>query len=317
MRSLIFLWMFLFRPPGDRVQIVSPDTMLFETPFYCIGDKILISGIVTGGPVYLSFDHEPSVIELLPINGEWSYVWNTSQAILGIHLITISDGGNVSDEISIQLIDGRPPSLTIDTPVDSAILERGILDISGRSSDNCDIDHIEVTLNNITKTATGSITWNLSWDTTEFALGDYLLSVKAIDTHGLISTHTHLIVLNESGHSWSPQIHTIFYSPSNLTNTSNVIIYANVTSTSPFALRNIVLYCFEGNETMSYEMYQYGANPVQGRHEEDPFFNQSNAPLFGVELGQFSSGQSIGFWIVATDTANNRVQSEGDAFTIQ
>ncbi len=302
---------------GDRVQIVSPDTMLFETPFYCIGDKILISGIVTGGPVYLSFDHEPSVIELLPINGEWSYVWNTSQAALGIHLITISDGGNVSDEKSIQLIDGRPPSLTIDTPVDSAILERGILDISGRSSDNCDIDHIEVTLNNITKTATGSITWNLSWDTTEFALGDYLLSVKAIDTHGLISTHTHLIVLNESGHSWSPQIHTIFYSPSNLTNTSNVIIYANVTSTSPFALRNIVLYCFEGNETMSYEMYQYGANPVQGRHEEDPFFNQSNAPLFGVELGQFSSGQSIGFWIVATDTANNRVQSEGDAFTIQ
>jgi hypothetical protein len=68
---------------------------------------------------------------------------------------------------------------------------------------------------------------------------------------------------------------------------------------------------------MSYETYQYGANPVQGRHEEDPFFNQSNAPLFGVELGQFSSGQSIGFWIVATDTANNRVQSEGDAFTIQ
>jgi hypothetical protein len=213
-------------------------------------------------------------------------------------------------------VDGRPPSLSIDTPVDGAILEQGILSIAGQSSDNLGVDHVEVTLNNITKAAFGTTTWNLSWNMTGLPLGDHLLSVTAIDTQGLISTQTRWIVINESGHTWGPQIHSCSYSPTNLTNTSNVVISANVTSTGPFAIRNIILYCYNGTDTVSYEMYRYGDYPIQSRHEEDPLFNQSNAPLYGVELGQFSSGQSIGFWIVAVDTAQNKIQSEGDSFTI-
>lgn len=301
---------------NDRMQIVTPDTSLFEIPLSNVGDTVLISGIATTDYVYPSFDHEPPVIELLVTNGEWFYTWNTSWATLGTHLITVSGAGNISDERSIQLVDGRPPSLSIDTPVDGAILEQGILSIAGHSSDNLAVDHVAVTLNNITKTTVGTTTWNLSWDTTGLPLGDYLLSVTAIDTQGLISTQTRWIVLNESGHTWGPQIHSCSYSPANPTNTSNMIIYANVTSTGPFAIRNIILYCYNGTDTVSYEMYRYGAYPVQSRHEEDPLFNQSNAPLFGVELGQFSSGQSIGFWIVAIDTAQNKIQSEGDSFTI-
>jgi hypothetical protein len=299
------------------VQIVTPDTVLFEIPLINVGDTILITGIATTDHVYLSFDHEPPVIMLNVTNGEWSCVWNTSGATLGTHLITVSSGaGNISDERSIQLVDGRPPSLSVDAPVDGAIFEQGILDISGQSSDNVAVDHIDVTLNNITKTAMGTTSWNISWDTTGLPLDDYLLSITAVDTQGLISTQTHWIVLNESGHDWGPQIHSCSYSPVNPTNTSNIIIYANVTSTGPFSIRNIVLYCYDGNNTVSYEMYRYGEYPIQGRHEEDPFFNQSNAPLFGVELGQFSTGQSIGYWIVAVDTAQNKIQSEGDSFTI-
>jgi hypothetical protein len=301
---------------SDRVQIVTPDTILFETPIFSVGDTVLISGIATTDPVFLSFDHEPPVIELSPTNEEWSYMWNTSGATLGTHLITVSGGGNTSDERSIQLIDGCPPSLTIDTPMDGAILEQGILNISGQSSDNLGIDHIEITLNNITHTAVGTTTWSLSWDTTGLPLGDHLLLVKARDTQGLISTQTRWIVLNESGHTWGPQINTLSYSPANPTNTSNMIIYTNVTTTGPFAIHTILLYCYNGTDTVSYEMYRYGDYPVQSRHEEDPLLNQSNAPIFGVELGQFSSGQSIGYWIVAVDTAQNRIQSEGDSFTI-
>jgi hypothetical protein len=63
-------------------------------------------------------------------------------------------------------------------------------------------------------------------------------------------------------------------------------------------------------------MYRYGEYPVQSRHEEDPFQNQSNNPIFGVELGQFSTGQTILYWIVARDTAQNKIQSEEDSFTI-
>jgi hypothetical protein len=302
---------------SDRVQIVTPDTSLFEIPLFNFGDTVLISGIATTDDVCPSFDHEPPGIVLPVTNGEWFYWWNTSWSTLGTHLFTISSGENISDERSIQLVDGRPPSVSIDTPIDGAILEQGILGISGHSSDNVGVDHVEVTLNNITRIAFGTTTWNLSWDTTGLPLDDYFLSVTAIDTQGLISTQTRWIVLNESGHTWGPQINTLSYTPANPTNTSNMIIYTNVTTTGPFAIHTILLYCYNGTDTVSYEMYRYGDYPVQSRHEEDPLQNQSNAPLYGVELGQFPSGQSIGYWIIAVDTAQNTIQSEGDSFTIQ
>jgi hypothetical protein len=68
---------------------------------------------------------------------------------------------------------------------------------------------------------------------------------------------------------------------------------------------------------MSYEMYRYGQYPIQSRHEEDPLINQSNNPIFGIELGQFPTGQTITYWIVAVDTAQNTKQSDVTSFTIQ
>lgn len=301
---------------ADHVQIVTPDTVLFETPIVNGGDTVLLSGVASTDLVFLCFDGNPAVIECPVVDGEWSYVWDTSGETQSSHLITALTPGNITDEQSILLIDALPPMLSVETPAEGAIVERGILSISGHSSDNCGVDHVEVLLDNITKTAVGTTTWNLSWDLSEYPPGDYVLSVKAVDTHGLVCLQTRRFVLNESGHSWGPQIHSISYTPLNLTNTSNVIIYANVTSTSPFAIRSITLYCYDGTNTVSYEMYRYGDFPMQTRHEEDPLFNQSNAPVYGVELGQFPSGQTIGFWIVATDTAGNAIQSEGDSFTI-
>ena len=52
-------------------------------------------------------------------------------------------------------------------------------------------------------------------------------------------------------------------------------------------------------------MYQYADNPIQERHQEDPLINNSNSPLFGYELGQFTSGTNITYWIKVIDTANN------------
>ena len=67
---------------------------------------------------------------------------------------------------------------------------------------------------------------------------------------------------------------------------------------------------------MSYEMYRYGQYPIQSRHEEDPLRNQSNNPIFGIELGQFPTGQIITYWIVAVDTAHNTGQSDVHSFII-
>ncbi|MBE3137920.1 MAG: hypothetical protein IMZ43_11110 [Thermoplasmata archaeon] len=300
----------------DRVQIVSPDTSLFETPIYNSGDTIPLSGIATTDQVHLTFDHEPPAIEVSAVNGEWSYAWNTSEESPGLHSITVTSSDNTSDEGYIRLIDAIPPSLSIDSPVEGAILEHGIINISGQSSDNLGVDHVEITLDNISRQACGTTTWNLSWDVTGLPLGDYVLSVKAVDTQGLVSIQTRSFVLNESGHVWGPQINTFYHVPANLTNTSNVIIYANVTVTGPFAINTIVLYCNNGTDTTSSTMYRYGDFPIQSRHEEDPLINQSNDPVFGIELGQFSTGQTITYWIVASDTAQNKKQSDVASFTI-
>jgi hypothetical protein len=123
-------------------------------------------------------------------------------------------------------------------------------------------------------------------------------------------------VINESGHSWGPEIEQVYSSPANLTNTSNVIVYANVSTTSPFTLDRVILYCDDGTNTTVYDMYRYGDHPVQSRHEEDPLRNQSNAPLYGKELGQFPTGTTVSYWVVAFDTAQNSKTSGIQTFTI-
>jgi hypothetical protein len=86
--------------------------------------------------------------------------------------------------------------------------------------------------------------------------------------------------------------------------------------TGPFAINNIIFYCKNGTDTTSSTMYRYGDFPLQSRHEEDPLQNQSNDPVFGIELGQFSTGQTITYWIVAVDSAQNKKQSDVAIFTI-
>jgi hypothetical protein len=301
---------------AEHITIVTPDTSLFDTPTYNIGDTVLLSGIATSDVVTLTIDQNPSTIELAVVNEAWSYAWDTSEKTLGLHRITATTPDGTSDEKSILLLDTLPPVLSIKTPIEGAILEHGILTILGSSSDNLAVDHIEITLENITKQAYGTTLWNLTWDITGLPFGDHILSVKAVDTQGLIAMQTHSFVLNESGHDWGPQMNTISHVPTNLTNTSNVIIYANMTTTGPFALHNIILYYSNGTDTRSSEMYRYAQYPVQSRHEEDPLRNQSNDPIFGIELGQFPTDQTITYWIVASDTAQNKKQSDVANFTI-
>jgi hypothetical protein len=49
---------------------------------------------------------------------------------------------------------------------------------------------------------------------------------------------------------------------------------------------------------------------------EDPLVNVSNNPVFGIELGQFKTGENINYWIVAFNTANNSEMSLGKYFFV-
>lgn len=297
-----------------RVQIVTPSTTLFALPTVNVGDSVTISGIATG-QLMLTIGSDTHWIT--PVGGLWSYIWNTSGTIPGRSYQVNATCDSASDSIKILVLDSIPPSITITTPSPGTIVGRGLLSISGESSDNVGVNHVEVRVDNSTWIiANGTTSWTCSWDLSGFPLGDHTISARAVDGQGTASMQMIAFVVNESGHSWGPEIEQVYCLPMNVTNTSNVIVYANVSTGSPFAIDHVVLYCNNGTNTTINDLYRYGDYPVQERHEEDPLRNQSNAPLYGEELGQFPIGTTISYWIVAIDTAQNKRMSETFSFTI-
>ena len=86
---------------------------------------------------------------------------------------------------------------------------------------------------------------------------------------------------------------------------------------SPYNIKKVILNWDDGMNLNSKEMFRYADNPVQERHEEDPLKNVSNDPIFGLELGQFSTNTNITYLIKAVDTANNIVVSKEKFLTIE
>jgi hypothetical protein len=298
-----------------RVQIVTPSTVLFSSPISTVGDTVLISGVATG-EVLLVVENETHLLTL--VNGSWSYLWDTTGATPGqLYHIHVTCGA-AADSMTILLQDHLPPSLVVLTPSPGAIVDGGVLLVSGTSGDNVGVDHVEVRVDDAPwRVANGMTTWMTAWDLSGVSLGDHILTVKAVDGMGGASYQMIPFVVNESGHGWGPQIIEVFHLPVNPTNTSNVVVYANVTTTSPFAIAHVLAYWQNDTVTTVQEIYRYADHPVQARHEEDPLFNESNAPIYGVELGQFQPGETIAYWVVAWDTAQNMKQSDVRSFTIR
>lgn len=298
----------------DGVQIVSPDTSIFDSPVFNVGETVVISGIATDD-IFLYIDGVPH--EVTVQGYEWFYEWDTSEGVPGDYLIMV-ECGDAQDEILIKLIDAIPPTVKIDTPMNKEIVEAEILKIAGYACDNLGVERVEVSLNNGEwREATGTEHWSIDWNISSYSLGDHMISARAFDTVGRISVEEISIVINESGHCWGPQINSFYHQPAHPINMSNVVIYANVTTGSPFTIQKVVLYSDTSTVTKAREMYRYGDNPVQERHEEDPLKNESNDPIFGFELGQFSTGTDITYWVVAYDTANNTKTSSKKSLMIE
>jgi hypothetical protein len=297
----------------DRVQIVNPNKNLLDEPVYNTGDTILINGIATDN-VLLNINENSH--EIIIEDYEWSYYFYTSNFEPGDYKISAECGGS-SDEILIRLIDKFNPKIKINYPSDNAIFEKQIINISGNAYDNFKIEKVEVKVDNSEwKKANGTDNWSVLFDLNSLELGDHIISAKAIDVNGCISFENISIVINESGHSWSPKINDFYHKPEYSTNVSNVIIYANVTKNNPFDIKSVILIIDNGTEKKSVNMFRYADFPVQKRHEEDPLKNQTNDPIFGIELGQFSNGTIVNYQIKAVDTANNIVLSENKSFEI-
>ncbi|KYK23590.1 hypothetical protein AYK21_02335 [Thermoplasmatales archaeon SG8-52-2] len=297
-----------------RVQIVNPNRNLFDKPIYNIGDIILINGIATN-IVQLKINEISHQISIE--DNEWFYYFNTSNFEPGDYKITAVCGDS-SDEILIKLIDRFNPEIKINYPHNHAILEKQIINIFGNAHDNYNIEKVDIKVDNSERiTANGIENWSVLFDLNNLELGDHILSARAIDMNGCISFDNISIVVNESGHSWSPKINTIYHKPDYPTNVSNVIIYANVTKNNPFDIKSVIIIIDNATIKKSLSMFRYADFPMQERHEEDPLKNQSNEPIFGYELGQFPNGTIINYQIKAVDTANNIVLSDLKSFEIQ
>jgi len=302
-----------FNTNVDRVQIVTPDTSIFNNPVINVGDMINITGISTGN-VVINIDNKSD--EIYPEKCKWFFNWNTSENIPGEYVIT-ADCGNSQDKKFIKLIDEIPPEISMIKPKKEAIVEGDEILISGNSWDNSIVESVEVSIDDSEyKKAKGTLNWSIEWDVSELELGSHIISVRAIDINGKKSVLKSSFISNESGHVWGPQINSYYHEPESPINVSNIIIYANVTTASPFQIKKVILYCKNNTTTKSYMMYRYGDNPVQDRHEEDPLYNESNEPIYGLELGQYSTGDIITYWIVSYDTANNAKKSEEKSFKI-
>jgi hypothetical protein len=298
----------------DYVHIVTPDTTLFASPIFEIGDTVAISG-VSSGPVtvFVGCGH----YALSPVDGIWTFAWNASCVTPGRFYPISAFCGNATDTITVYLQDRTPPLLTVLSPVQGTIINRRVLNISGSCQDAGGIDRIDVRVDNGSwVTANGTSVWSGSWDGSNLSLGDHVVEARAVDVSGLASVARVWFAVNESGHTWGPEIHQVVVSPVAPVNTSNIVAEANVTSGSPFRLASVVFWYAYDGVTFSCPMYRYADSPVQARHEEDPLRNLSNLPVYGYEVGQLPTGTTVSYWVVALDSGGNRQVSSIGAFNV-
>ena len=297
---------FISSSDGDFVRIFPFDRDIFDKPSFDIGDKVTIRGTSTGTTTVYIDDTPICVIEG---HGTWAYTWDTSGESEGTHLIR-AVCGDAEDEIQVELVDVSPPYVEIITPENGTIVDNDSIEIAGVARDNTNVMDVEVSVDGSEwRRADGTQNWSIIWDIHSLQPGDHVITVRVSDRSGLYATESVVFVINGSNPEWGPVINDVFHQPANPTNESNVVVYANISENGPFSIKKVILYINDGNRTEKREMYRYGDYPVQERHEEDPLKNMSNAPLYGLELGQITG--RITYWVVVYDSAHNvRISSE-------
>jgi hypothetical protein len=87
-----------------------------------------------------------------------------------------------------SLADTNPPTVFISTPVGNATLT-GTVSITGTASDNIAVSKVEVQLDGgVWTQAVGTTSWSLSLDTTKFLNGAHVLTARATDGGGNVSS---------------------------------------------------------------------------------------------------------------------------------
>lgn len=298
----------------NSIKISNPTTDIFEEPSYNIGTRVNISGISTSDSLEITIDNKTEIIKTQ--NDKWQYYWDTKNMMPGKYLISTANEKN-NDSIYVTLIDKTPPIIEITNPENMEIFEKDFININGKASDNYKLDKIELIIDeNPPIILDEKEEWFYIIQTDNLTTGEHLIKMKAYDFFGSTKIEEITIIINESKTNFKPSINSLFIKPENPTNTSNIKIYSNVTTESPFSIKKVIIYYDNGSGPIRKEMFRYGDFPPQERHIEDDIQNIPNDPIYGIELGNFRTGENITYWIEVFDTANNTNKSSIFTFNI-
>ncbi len=294
----------------DNIVITEPSVSKYNHPMFSVGDQVKITGIATDLSMLVIDD---VIYDLEP--GRWEVIWDTFHIAPGMYELK-GICGACETNLMIELVDVTTPNLDIHSPIDFEIVNPQSFHVSGTCSDESGIEEILVSVDDtIWHQASGKEQWHTMVSFSNYTAGVRSITVKAIDHAGNSIEKTVSAVINETTADQKPVIHEAYHQPNEVNNKSNVIVYANVSS-SLFPLRKVMISYIVDSELFIDNMYQYAAHPVQSRHHEDPLFNQSNEPVFGKELGQFPEGTTISYQIIATDVSMNTVESSEYTLTV-
>ena len=282
-------------------------------PIFKIGEKIVMQGYSSENAT-VKINNKSQYVE----KGSWFVTWDTNHTMPGNYSV-IACCQNTTDSLSITLVDASPPQIQIINPIKGEIIKKGITTISGVARDEYGVAQVAIETGSIYKIIQEKSVWDIEWDTTNIPPGDYNITVTAIDYAGNKMTKRINVVLNETGHNWSPLITEYYHKPTKPTNQSNIVILANITQSSPFGISTVtIFYTTNNNQTIqTHNMFLYAANPIQDRNDEDPLKDRINAPIYGIELGQFPKKTVIDYWIDVYDTAKNKQVSPTSTITVE
>ncbi|MFO8078656.1 MAG: Ig-like domain-containing protein [Thermoplasmatota archaeon] len=294
----------------NNIVILDPLSSTQNPSFSHVGNQITITGVSTEkGMVSIHNDSYE-----IP-QGFWEITWNTSKCLPGLYHV-VATCGNVTDELMIELVDVTPPLLHILYPANNELLNGDELTVSGFVADESSvkqviisIDDEQIVIHNPNRN------WSRMVSIEGFSSGVHTITVTAVDTADNSVEESKNFIIDPEVSS-PPVIHQVYHQPSMVSNASNVIVYANVSFNS-FPIKDVQICYSVDAESVQKNMFQYASFPVQGRHSEDPLRNQSNQPVFGIELGQFPKDTVISYYIVATDIALHAAVSEEYEIIIQ
>ena len=122
----------------------------------------------------------------------YQYAWDTSAITTGTHTITAKAydaAGNIgTSSISVVVTkDVTPPVIASTAPAAGSVVS-GIVSVSSTVSDNVGVSMVEFYANGAIQAAVNSTPYNYNWDTKTVSDGSYILTAKAYDAAGNVTT---------------------------------------------------------------------------------------------------------------------------------